>query len=874
VVSLSDLPLDHLQLDQRAFNAALNAGCKSVADVIETAKSGALSEAAVGKKTVAEIQRALSTLKAVSGDNQQVDWQEFWSRRGIALHRIALVSATLQVLGPEIRESGLGSLHLRKACSGLTAAGITTVGALVDAVQAGMPKLRNFGATAHKEVVKALTTLSRVIQPDGSVDWCKYANLREFPMIPANEEDLGSGKLLRHLPEICETIVNQQFDDRAWQIFRRRLLVPDRDQETLESLASVYDVTRERIRQVEGMCLDAIKKPLFENDYYGLAFRLRPQIGRIFQEAREHFDSLGVPAWCESVWIEELALLWHVKADNIKRYDRLFAELLGYQRARLGHVALEALLVDEGTSASETTRLTSLVDAIHDVLNENNTGLDAFRLTRGLKKVGKKPRALDEIPVLVELCSSAEAVGEDLYRLRFGNLKGRSEQVYRVLSERGEPQHYSDLIREINRQLPVSKRIKGKGNLVNQSSKDSRLEPIGKTGKWALSEWNLETRPIVDVIEDILTSADEALTERELTQRVLQARPGAESSVTMLLQFNPKRFRKVGPHLYGLASWGDAANGDEWWSKDKVADFVCKFFAERKGASVEFSELNNAFMIETGLSSRSARGVLSHHPAVEIERPDQRRRIARLRPNWKNFRRERLAGAPRILQAESIVKRVIELLSASSTGEAPLIKIVIQVQNEMKIGRPNIYAAISQSEELENIPVEGTAFKICRLRGGTVATFPQIDNLQNPEWREECKKAVAKLSLEEVDIALFMLGRQFDQALRNMLEVARDCGLPVLEGHLARIQNRIDWALTRGVFRDKATLNLLRLERNERGHEPPTVGEQRAIMKFAPFLAELYIDYLLLIEHRIASFRGSSAASLVAIVPDEDILPR
>ena len=52
------------------------------------------------------------------------------------------------------------------------------------------------------------------------------------------------------------------------------------------------------------------------------------------------------------------------------------------------------------------------------------------------------------------------------------------------------------------------------------------------------------------------------------------------------------------------------------------------------------------------------------------------------------------------------------------------------------------------------------------------------------------------------------------------------------------------------MFRDKATLNLLKNERNERGHEPPTLTERLAIMQFAPYLAGLYIDFLVLIEQR------------------------
>jgi len=502
VESLSDLPLDHLQLDQRAFNAAVGAGCKSIADVVEAVNSGTLAEPAVGCKTVEEINRAIDSLRSASGGDGRVDWQEFWKVRPVAQHRLALTSAELEQLGAAIRGRCLGALHLQKACSALTTAGISTVGLLIDAVKVGIPKLPNFGAGAHREVVSALTALSQAIQDGGDVDWCEYARLRGFPVIPADESGKFEGEtLLQQIRRICETIVNQQFDDRAWQIFRRRLLLPESQQETLESLGSVYDLTRERVRQIEAACLDAIRKALLEDDYQGLAFRLRPQIGDMFREAREHFDLLGVPAWRESRWIQELALVWQIKAEEIERYDRLFAELLGYRRARLTHVGLEPLIIDENTSKGEVSRLISLVDTIHDILSECNGGMDAFRLTKALKAAGKKPQALDEMPVLTEICSSAEAVGHDLYRLRFSSLRGRAEQVYRILSEHGEPVHYIELIREINRQLPTARRIRGKASLVNQLSKDSRLVPIGKSGKWALSEWNLETGSIVSVIE-------------------------------------------------------------------------------------------------------------------------------------------------------------------------------------------------------------------------------------------------------------------------------------------------------------------------------------------------------------------------------------
>lgn len=210
------------------------------------------------------------------------------------------------------------------------------------------------------------------------------------------------------------------------------------------------------------------------------------------------------------------------------------------------------------------------------------------------------------------------------------------------------------------------------------------------------------------------------------------------------------------------------------------------------------------------------------------------------------------------LQVDVIVAAATKKLEDEPTGERPLVEIVSELERELGIIRPSIYAAIGQSDVLEKITVEGSAFKICRLAGRSQNRFPDLPKLRNPVWRSECERAVEKLNPADVDIALFLLGRQFDQAMRLLLEAARDQGgLPVSDGHINRLQSRIDWAVSQRVFTDKANLVLLKNERNERGHEPPAPDEQEATMKYAPYLANLYIDYLIMIDDRIRGFKHS-----------------
>jgi hypothetical protein len=334
----------------------------------------------------------------------------------------------------------------------------------------------------------------------------------------------------------------------------------------------------------------------------------------------------------------------------------------------------------------------------------------------------------------------------------------------------------------------------------------------------------------------------------DLRSKVLSTRPGSDASIYMLLNRNPERFRKVMLHIYALTSWGDSVSSPEGFSRTDVAAFVKDYFESRGIEEAEFGELSKALCTKTGLQRGSARGILAQHPAVVVRSPDSNRRIARYDPSWESKPRRTILRSKPLL-SETVVDAVIVKLKNAPTGERPLIELVRELESELGVIRPSVYAAIDQSDEIEKISVDGSVFKICRLVGRSFAQFPQLASLRNLSWREECERAVKRLNVDDVDLALFQLGRQFDQAMCQLLEHARDKnGAEVSDGHLKTLQTRIDWSVKNQLFNDKATLNLLRVERNERGHQPPTHDERKAIMKFAPFLAELYIDYLILID--------------------------
>ena len=548
--------------------------------------------------------------------------------------------------------------------------------------------------------------------------------------------------------------------------------------------------------------------------------------------------------------------MWKVNTAHIRRFDRLIVETLGYHWVNSDRPALEPLILSAATPKQEIERLLKSVVAIHDYLMDFCQGADSFALVRTLKKHGVASANLDDIPVLIDLCSTAEPTGVDpgVYWLQIQSLRGRADQAVRVLHENGKPLHHTDLLREINQRLPSRKRVESKENLVNQLIPDTRLHPIGKSGKWALTEWGVEARSLVDVVEDVLGSAGEAMSQDEIAEKVLQMRPGAIASIPMILSFNSDRFRRVAPKVYALSAWGDSI-GEGILDEDSVAKFVGDYFKTIGEPTTDFKEMRMAFSKTSGLSPRSAAGVLANHPAVVVTMANSYIRLASFRSDWQAILKTRKYQRRAPLQFDLIIEEARKLLTETDSGELPLINVVKSIEKKLMINRVNVYSAISQSQEMEKVAIEGSTFKVLRRRGSTRMQFAQLALIHCKDWQNECERAVSKLTVEEVDIGLFLLGRQFDHAMKQLLQAAKDAGLPVLNGHMERLQGRVDWAFSQGLFLDKPTLNVLRIERNERGHNPPTETERQAAMKYAPFLAGLYLDYLIMIEKHIESFR-------------------
>lgn len=718
---------------RHAHKVLLAENIKTIGDLLAQARKGITSQEMNSSQVRQEILRALAALSAVTDEAGNVDWLAYAAQMGVALlpetltpeqpqaGYVVLTSPRLDTLSATVRSQDLAVMRMRRAHRPLMVENIRTIGDLVDRARIGVRGVGLRAGAVKTEIFRALTALAASAGEDGEVDWTAYFSRIGIPLISNSlDSDANLEDPLAQLPLLCHQILlhSKAKSERDWLIFQKRFLcTPDR-RTTLEGLAEIFGVSRERVRQVQETLVQTIRDQLLGLDLSPASLAMVPKTTEPWRAAELALATCTDGCWLKSRWLDTLCQTWGVAKANVEKNILLICAILGYQELRPDHEELEAIMLDERRSRLDAAAIRTTVDAIHDAVTESDARHDSVDLLRSVKKRFPKGQGptLQHIPQLASLCSTVEAVGDAHYQSKFVALRRREDQVVRILEERGTPMDLRDIVREINKRVVTSRgRALQSRSLVGRLSDDERIVPIGKTGNWALACWGNETRTIADLVEACLHQTGEALNEDAIWERIGTLRPMARNSVPLILR-SAGRFRRLGPRSWALKQWGDFTSND-WGTSDRVGRFVEEFFRALGAPRVNFGDLRTALMFESGMSARTAQGALSHHRAIMVERPDARTRIAVFQAGWRTaaepvrVRRRRAATG----KMEKLGESVRAKLLAAPTRELLLSQLVKELEKEFKVPRPTVYAVVSRSKDVETYQIQPGGPKLCRL---------------------------------------------------------------------------------------------------------------------------------------------------------------
>lgn len=314
---------------------------------------------------------------------------------------------------------------------------------------------------------------------------------------------------------------------RTREIVVNRYGLEKENRMTLEAIGKTYDITRERVRQIENFALASIKK---SKEYKEHAF--------VFDELKAIIKDLGAV-------VSEEHLMRHISKDpivqnHINLYLALGEEFKKHKEDDHFHAHFTT---DEAHAAKVREALHKLYESIdeEDLVSEEEV-FNRF-MSHLADVIGEFKNNRD---VIYRYLALSKVIGKNQLsewgRTSSPHVKARGikDYAYLIMRRAGRPMHFKEVAQEINKTFGKRAHV---ATCHNELIKDPRFVLVGR-GMYGLKDWGHTGGVVRDVITEVLKEAGRPLPKDEIVKRVLDKRIVKPNTVLVNLQ-NTKHFRKV-----------------------------------------------------------------------------------------------------------------------------------------------------------------------------------------------------------------------------------------------------------------------------------------------------------------------------------------
>jgi DNA-directed RNA polymerase delta subunit len=330
-------------------------------------------------------------------------------------------------------------------------------------------------------------------------------------------------KLTYDYREAADSILRDLRRDRDRQIIARRFGFGLKKRQTLEKIGTDFDITRERVRQIEKAAIAKIRTST------------SPELVRANELLVATVHELGNVAL-----ISEVAAALDIALD-----DEAYAVFLSL-------LAPGVELIEENDDLRAAVALLPIFNREQTTALINEllaTIKDHAKPITSAKLIAKTPSEL-ELATLEQLLSVSKKAA--YFTWPEVNPKSIRDKTYLVLSRHGKPLHFADIashIRVLQSSLTTGKRDVTVQAVHNELIKDDRFILIGR-GIYALAEWGYTPGTVAEIIASVLR--DEApLHKDEIIKRVLQKRQVKTTTIILNLQ-EKDQFVRTAKATYAL----------------------------------------------------------------------------------------------------------------------------------------------------------------------------------------------------------------------------------------------------------------------------------------------------------------------------------
>jgi DNA-directed RNA polymerase delta subunit len=705
------------------------------------------------------------------------------------------------------------------------------------------PTMKGIG---EKTIVESNSSIKLFIQ---IVEKATESELKK--LIDGRDEFLSSakGNLVEAFPAIIELYLTKKHKksyDRDINIINKRFGLNENKQYTLEDLGAFYDVSGERIRQIESNIIKQLAL-LFKGEIKTKGWKICSILIDNFNNVLERFGNFN-PIMLRT----DAERVLYDKFNEIlpKEYFDLFMEVLGYIKIPRKINAFRGEITESWTQSvnykkKDLEMIFQALDVIYDTVNP----IPIFDLTVLVKKKLKSSSKTLNQSISIAL-SSIEDIDYDgdVVVVKFSRLRSAADKAYRVLESQTKPMHFSKINQEINllcksnsNFIPVLET-----NLKNQIVADDRFSPIGKSGKWALTIWGNSTNlTIVQAIEKVFHQTGKPLKFPKIEEKIKDIRPDASVKSLKVYLNDKKLFTRVGDNEFALIAWRlPAAQKRQVNRSVSELEFTNAIKSILLNSNpINLSALIKSLVTTINLSEASVRQKLLVTPGLEINSQSGKRSKLVSCSNLDLIKPKK----ERVLLRDCVQAEVRAILFEQPN--IPIIKgdLYVEVIKVIECKKPTFYQYLDKMKDITQYQEDKKYYAVYSHQE-TVDTI-KIDLEQytsNGLIIGALKRPLDMLTLDNVDIALYELGLLFETSLKTYLKQQKELGkINVSSKDLSKLFMMINCVVREGVVTKGHHLNTLREERNDRAHgDVPSEKERYILFNKAHYIADLFVKYI------------------------------
>lgn len=358
-------------------------------------------------------------------------------------------------------------------------------------------------------------------------------------------------------PNDLVSLLLKNLTSKESDILSRRFGILGKKRETLEEIGKYYEITRERIRQIEMSTIKKLKdlKSFRQN----------------IETAEQHITHLlenhgGIME--EGFLMEEIGyndetqnqsikfILNHLINDKVEPIKTDLHLLNGWKLPVLSTDIVKDMigeLIEIINLESKLLKLEELLKKMRerDFYTKNKEHLLSLKLGTDDEKLENELDRIIHSYLRVAKNIDKNILGEwGMANWNAIKPKRMSDKIYLVLRKANKPLHFVEITDLIN-QSEFDKKTAYPATIHNELILDERFVLVGR-GIYALKEWGYKNGTVMDIIVDVLKNSETPMTKEQITQAVLDQRIVRKSTIDLALT-NKVKIKKTSDGKYTLA---------------------------------------------------------------------------------------------------------------------------------------------------------------------------------------------------------------------------------------------------------------------------------------------------------------------------------